>query len=69
MFSRVIYLVLFVHNTVSSQQTQNICITFVQCQPNVFDVNPTLYKWYTHVLCLPGCGPTRYVLDLSVNVD
>ena len=31
---------------------QNICITFVQCRPNVFDVGPTLYKWYTNVLCL-----------------
>ena len=37
-----------------SQQTQNICITFVQRRPNVFDVGPTLYKCYTNVLCLPG---------------
>ena len=29
-----------------------ICITFVQCRPNVFDVGPTLYKCYTNVLCL-----------------
>ena len=35
----------------SSQQTQNICITFVQRRPNVFDVGPTLYKCYTNVLC------------------
>ena len=28
----------------STQQTQNICITFVQRRPNVFDVGPTLYK-------------------------
>ena len=34
------------------QQTQNICITFVQCWTNVEDVGPTLYKWYTNVLCL-----------------
>ena len=27
-----------------SQQTQNICITFVQRWPNVFDVGPKLYK-------------------------
>ena len=26
------------------------CITYVQCRPNVFDVNPTLYKWYTNIL-------------------
>ena len=34
-----------------SQQTQNICITFVQRRPNVFDA---LYKCYTNVLCLLG---------------
>ena len=36
----------------NTQQTQNICITFVQRRPNVFDVGPTLYKCYTNVLCL-----------------
>ena len=36
------------------QQTQNICITFIQCRPNVFDVGPILYKCYTNVLCLLG---------------
>ena len=35
-----------------TQQTQNICITFVQRRPNVFAFGPTLYKWYTNVLCL-----------------
>ena len=34
-----------------SKQTQNICITFVQRRPNVFDA---LYKWYTNVLCFLG---------------
>ena len=28
------------------QQTQNICITFVQRRPNIFDVGPTLYKCF-----------------------
>ena len=28
----------------SSQQTQDICITFIQRRPNVFDVGPTLHK-------------------------
>ena len=28
-----------------TQQTQNICITFVQRRPNVFDAGPTLFKW------------------------
>ena len=36
---------------VLAQQTQNIYITFVQRQPNA---GPTLYKWYTNVLCLLG---------------
>ena len=38
-----------------SQQTQNICISFVQRRPNVFDVRSTLYKCYTIVLCLLDC--------------
>ena len=36
----------------TSQQTQNICITFVKCRTNA---GPTLYKCYTNVLCLLGC--------------
>ena len=27
-----------------AQQTQDICITFIQCRPNVFDAGPTLHK-------------------------
>ena len=37
-------------NLVTTQQTKNICITFVQCRPNA----PTLYKCYTNVLRLLG---------------
>ena len=37
---------------VYTQQAQNICITFTQRRPNVFDVGPTLCKCYTNVLCL-----------------
>ena len=37
-----------------SQQTQNICITFIGRRPNVFDVGLTLYKCYTNILCLLG---------------
>ena len=33
----------------------NICITFIQRRPNVFDVGPTSHKCYTNVLCLLGC--------------
>ena len=32
--------------------TQDICITFLQQRPNVFDVGPTLYECYTNVLRL-----------------
>ena len=32
-----------------TQQKQNICITFIQRRPNVFDVGPTLYKCYTNI--------------------
>ena len=39
---------------VQGQQRQNICITFVQRRPNVFDVGSTLYKCYTNLLCLLG---------------
>ena len=39
-----------VDTIIHSQQTQNICITFVQRRPNVFDVDPTLYKYYTKCL-------------------
>ena len=39
----------------TTQQTQNICITFIQFWNNVEDVGPTLYKCYTTVLCLLGC--------------
>ena len=39
---------------IPAQQTQNICITFIQRRPNVFDVGPTLYKCYANVLCLLG---------------
>ena len=28
----------------AAQQTQDICITFIQRQPNVFDVGPTLHE-------------------------
>ena len=42
------------HPPPAPQQTQNICITFAQCWTNVEDVGPTLYKYYTNVLCLLG---------------
>ena len=37
-----------------TQQTQNICITFVQRRSNVGDVGPTLCKCYANVLYVLG---------------
>ena len=34
--------------------TQMFCACWVQRQPNVLDVGPTLYKCYTNALCLLG---------------
>ena len=34
----------------STQQTQNNCITYIQCWTNVEDVGPTLHKCYTSVV-------------------
>ena len=45
----------------AAQQTENICITFVQRRPNVEDVGPTLYKCYANVFCLLGID-TRVTL-------
>ena len=45
------YLLIFI---VAFQRTENICITFVQRGPNVFDVGPTFYKCYTNVLWVLG---------------
>ena len=46
--------------------TQNICITFVQRRPNVFDVGPTLYNCFTNVF---SCVYWGYSLDKKVNVQ
>ena len=40
-----------------SQQTQNMCITFVQRRPSVKDVGSMFYKCYTNVLCFAGMLP------------
>ena len=39
---------------VVSQQAQSICMTFVQCWPNIENVGPTLYTCPTNVVCLLG---------------
>ena len=58
-------------STVISQQTQNICITFVQRRSNVFGAGPSLYKCYTNVLCLLGCGSSKLWLprETLTHVD
>ena len=38
----------------AAQQTQDICITFIQRRPNVFDVGPTLHEVIQMFLCLPS---------------
>ena len=49
---------------VVSQQTQNICLTFVECWTNVADAGPTLYKCYTNVSCLGLHSPNiMFILD------
>ena len=51
---------------VISQLTQNICITFIQRRPNVFDVGPTLYKCYINVLYLLGC---KYRYGAAIHIS
>ena len=53
-----------------TQQTQNICVTFVQRRPNFVNVGPTLYKCYTNVLgtSLIG-GQVAYRIYMTVTVD
>ena len=58
--------------TCSTQQTQNICIKFIQCRSNVEDVGPTLYKCYANVcvcwdITLPGGGDDKEKLT-SKNI-
>ena len=43
----------------------NICITFVQCWPNVGDVGPTLYKCYTFIALL--CVQLNWVDRLTLS--
>ena len=50
-----------------TQQTLNICITFLQRRPNVFDVDPTLCKWYTNVLCLLENHAQVFPFEISTN--
>ena len=51
---------------VNSQQKQNICITFIQCRPNVFDVGPTWYKCFANVLCLLGMSYIKHTFSAQL---
>ena len=46
------------------EQTQNICIIFIQCWTNAEDVGPSLYKCYTNILCLLGRSVQNHSLKL-----
>ena len=48
----------------TSQQAQNICITFILCWTNVENIGATLYKCYTTVLCLLGLGQEIYSVEV-----
>ena len=51
---------------VSTRQTQNICIAYVQRRPNVSDVGPTLCKYYTNVLCLLGIASRIFLHIMTI---
>ena len=48
-----------------SQQTQNICITFIQRRPSVFDVGPALYK-IIQMFCVYWGRPTYWYLQAAL---
>ena len=52
----------------SSQQTQTICITFIQCWTSVEDAGPTFYKCYAYVLCLLRRRPVCGSLGIQQNI-
>ena len=66
-FNIIIYYDPHNYSSMNTQQTQNICITFVQRRPNVYDVGPTLYKSYTNVLCLLGILILMYIYKTPIN--
>ena len=49
-----VYTVLAGQGHTTIPETQNICITFIQRRPNVFDDGPKLYKCYTDVFLFAG---------------
>ena len=55
--------------SIVSQWTQNVCITFVKRWTNVEDAGPALYKCYTNVLCLLGIAsfPSRQLLLFTLH--
>ena len=49
-----------------SQGTENICITFIQRRPNVFDAGSTLYKWTN--LCTTEPTPNKLKMSKVCQV-
>ena len=47
-------------------QTQNICVTIMQCWTNVEEVVSTWYECHTNVLCLPDSGLSDHA-DATVD--
>ena len=42
-------------------RSKHICITLIHRRPNVLDVDPALYKYYTNVLCILIIWPISHV--------
>ena len=51
-----------------AQQTQHICIIFIQRRPNVFDVCPALYS-HTNVLCLLGVNTSLGLVSIPAVIQ
>ena len=56
---------MFERKSTCTQQTQHICITFIQRRPNVFDVGTTLYE-VMQMFCVYWC---QYKLKLGPPFD
>ena len=72
-FSFILCLLLFsrkdqdvLSELIATQKTQNFCITFVQCRPNVFDVGPTLFKCYVIYVAAAAVPPSKGKQDNAV---
>ena len=51
-----------------TQQTQDICMTFMQCRPNVFDAGPTLHK-VIQMFCVYWVGNAYLDRTVCIAMD